>query len=64
MEQELTGQRNIIVKEIERNGKDIVLCGDGRIDSSEFSAMKGSYGIMDYYSKKLITLEFGYTREV
>ena len=45
-------------------GNYVVVCGDGRMDSPDFSATKGSYAIMDYDTKKLLTIEFGDTREV
>ena len=64
VEQEFQEQRDEVMKEFSLKGNDVVVCGDGRMDSPGFSATKGSYTIMDYDTKKLLTIELGDTREV
>ena len=59
VDQEFEELREQIINEIKAEGNSIILCGDGRMDSPGFSATKGSYTMMDYKSKKLVSMEIG-----
>ena len=59
IDQEFAELRERILLECKARGEKIIICGDGRMDSPGFSATKGSYTMMDYASKKLLTIECG-----
>lgn len=64
VEQGFNEMRCKIIQRVTEQGGDIVVCGDGRMDSPGFSATKGSYTIMNYETNELLTMEFGDAREV
>lgn len=64
MDQEYNEQRNIVIAQLKTSEAKLTLCGDGRMDSPGYSATKGTYTLMDYASKKLLTMECGDKREV
>lgn len=64
VDQEFKELRQVIINEIKTEGEEVVLCGDGRMDSPGFSATKGTYTVMDHSSKKLLNMECGDKREV
>ena len=49
--------RNDITSEPKKQ-KEVVICGDGQLDSSGWSATKGTYTFMDYNSKNRSNMEF------
>ena len=64
VQQEFNELRESIIDEMRERGTSVVVCGDGRMDSPGHTATKGSYTLMDYSSKKLLTMECGDKREV
>ncbi|XP_065060234.1 uncharacterized protein LOC135687568 [Rhopilema esculentum] len=64
VDQEFNEERDRIIKEVQCRNLKVTICGDGRMDSPGFSASKGTYTLMDYESKKLLTIECGDKREV
>eukprot|EP00112_Aurelia_sp_Birch-Aquarium-sp1_P000731 Seg1070.15 transcript_id=Seg1070.15/GoldUCD/mRNA.D3Y31 product="hypothetical protein" protein_id=Seg1070.15/GoldUCD/D3Y31 len=64
VEQEFSELRDSVVDKCRARGEKVIVCGDGRMDSPGFCATKGSYTMMDYASKQLITMECGDKREV
>ena len=64
VDQEFNEQRDKLIDEAKGRDVKITICGDGRMDSPGFSASKGTYTMMDYANKKLLTMEFGDKREV
>ena len=63
VDQEYNEQRNSIIAQLKTSQAKLTLCGDGRMDSPGYSATKGTYTLMDYASKKLLTMECGGKRE-
>ena len=57
IEQHYIEMRNDITSEPKKQ-KEVVICGDGHLDSSGWSATKGTYTFMDYNSKNMINMEF------
>ena len=64
VDQEFKELRQDIIDEVKAQGKGVVLCGDGRMDSPGFSATKGTYTVMEHSTKKLLNMECGDKREV
>ncbi len=64
VEQGFNEMRTNIMQNLRDKGSEVIVCGDGRMDSPGFSATKGSYTIMEYGTNQLLTMEFGDAREV
>ena len=64
VDQEFNEERDRIIKEVQCRNLKVTICSDGGMDSPGFSASKGTYTLMDYESKKLLTMECGDKREV
>ncbi len=64
VDQEFNEMRNEMLQDLQVNSSNVVACGDGRMDSPGYSATKGTYALMDFESKNLLTMECGDKREV
>lgn len=64
VDQEFNEEQDKVIKKVQCKNSKFTICGDGRADSPGFSALKGTYTLMDYESKKLLTMEYGNKRKV
>ena len=64
VDQEFKELRQEIVDQVKTKEEDLVLCGDGRMDSPGFSATKGTYTVIDHTTKKILNMECGDKQEV
>ena len=51
--------RDLIMEDMKKRNKAVVLAGDSQMDSPGFSATKGSYSFMDIESQKVVSMEHG-----